>query len=340
MARRGVVCGGSWCVDRNYIIDRWPEEESLAEILAEELQGGGSGTNMSVDLKKLGAPFPVEAIGLVGEDSDGRFLIDLCDRMAIDRAQLHISPHLATSVTEVMSVKATGRRTFFYRAGAHAVIGPDHFDFGRTNAAILHLGLPGVHKRLDAPFEGDPSGWVTVLKRARAAGLKTNIEMVSIAPERIAAIGRPLLAHLDLVVVNDVEAGAVAGMATILDGRTDADACVTAARAILERGIAELVIVHFPFGAVAAARDGAVVKKPSVRVPPEAVAGTNGAGDAFAAGIVFGIHEGWPLDRSLALAHASAAASLRSVTTNGAVEDWRECLRIADRWGWRETLDR
>jgi sugar/nucleoside kinase (ribokinase family) len=338
MARRGVVCGGSWCVDRNYIIDRWPEEESLAEILAEELQGGGSGTNMSVDLKKLGAPFPVEAIGLVGEDPDGRFLIDLCDRMAIDRAQLHISPHLATSVTEVMSVKATGRRTFFYRAGAHAVIGPDHFDFGRTNAAILHLGLPGVHKRLDAPFEGDPSGWVTVLKRARAAGLKTNIEMVSIAPERIAAIGRPLLAHLDLVVVNDVEAGAVAGMATILDGRTDADACVTAARAILERGIAELVIVHFPFGAVAAARDGAVVKKPSVRVPPEAVAGTNGAGDAFAAGIVFGVHEGWPLDRSLALAHASAAASLRSVTTNGAVEDWRECLRLADRWGWREKI--
>jgi sugar/nucleoside kinase (ribokinase family) len=338
MARRGVVCGGSWCVDRNYIIDRWPEEESLAEILAEELQGGGSGTNMSVDLKKLGAPFPVEAIGLVGEDPDGRFLIDLCDRMAIDRAQLHISPHLATSVTEVMSVKATGRRTFFYRAGAHAVIGPDHFDFGRTNAAILHLGLPGVHKRLDAPFEGDPSGWVTVLKRARAAGLKTNIEMVSIAPERIAAIGRPLLAHLDLVVVNDVEAGAVAGMATILDGRTDADACVTAARAILERGIAELVIVHFPFGAVAAARDGAVVKKPSVRVPPEAVAGTNGAGDAFAAGIVFGVHEGWPLDRSLALAHASAAASLRSVTTNGAVEDWRECLRLPDRWGWREEF--
>lgn len=338
MARRGVVCGGSWCVDRNYIIDRWPEEESLAEILAEELQGGGSGTNMSVDLKKLGAPFPVEAIGLVGEDPDGRFLIDLCDRMAIDRAQLHISPHLATSVTEVMSVKATGRRTFFYRAGAHAVIGPDHFDFGRTNAAILHLGLPGVHKRLDAPFEGDPSGWVTVLKRARAAGLKTNIEMVSIAPERIAAIGRPLLAHLDLVVVNDVEAGAVAGMATILDGRTDADACVTAARVILERGIAELVIVHFPFGAVAAARDGAVVKKPSVRVPPEAVAGTNGAGDAFAAGIVFGVHEGWPLDRSLALAHASAAASLRSVTTNGAVEDWRECLRLADRWGWREEF--
>jgi sugar/nucleoside kinase (ribokinase family) len=339
VARHGVVCGGSWCVDRNYVIDRWPEEETLAEILAEELQGGGSGTNMSVDLKKLGAPFPVEAIGLVGDDSDGRFLIDLCDRMGVDRTQLHVSAEIPTSVTEVMSVRATGKRTFFYRAGAHDVLGPDHFDFGRTNAALLHLGLPGVHKTLDAPFEGDPSGWVTVLRRARAAGLKTNIELVSIAPERIAAIGRPLLAHLDLVVVNDVEAGAVAGVATVVDGKTDSDACAAAANAILERGIAELVVVHFPFGAVAATRAGAVVKKPSVRVPPEAIAGTNGAGDAFAAGIVFGVHEGWPLDRSLALAHASAAASLRSVTTNGAVEDWRECLRLAGEWGWRETLE-
>jgi sugar/nucleoside kinase (ribokinase family) len=338
MARQGVVCGGSWCVDRNYVIDRWPAEETLAEILSEELQGGGSGTNMSVDLKKLGAPFPVEAIGLVGDDADGRFLIDLCDRLGVDHTQLRVSAEVATSVTEVMSVRTTGKRTFFYRAGAHDVIGPDHFDFGRTNAAILHLGLPGVHKTLDAPFEGDPSGWVTVLKRARAAGLKTNIELVSIAPERIAAIGRPLLAHLDLVVVNDVEAGAVAGIATVVDGRTDACACVAAANAILERGIAELVVVHFPLGAVAATRDGAVVEKPSVRVPAEAIAGTNGAGDAFAAGIVFGVHEGWPLEKSLALAHAGAAASLRSVTTNGAVEDWRECLRLAERWGWREAV--
>ena len=165
MARRGVVCGGSWCVDRNYLVDRWPAEETLAEILSEELQGGGSGTNMSVDLKKLGAPFPVEAIGLVGEDADGRFLIDLCDRMAIDRTQLHVSAEVATSFTEVMSVMTTGKRTFFYRAGAHDVIGPDHFDFSRTNAAILHLGLPGVQRNLGG---GEPAA--TTFLDAVAAG--------------------------------------------------------------------------------------------------------------------------------------------------------------------------
>src|SRR5207247_3203431 len=100
----------------------------------------------------------------------------------------------------------------------------------------------------------------------------------------------------------------------------------------------ELVVVHFPLGAVAVTRDGAVTRKPSVRVPREAVIGSVGAGDAFAAGMLVGIHEGWPLDRSLALAHASAAASLRSLTTTGSVESWRACLALADRWGWREAL--
>ena len=70
MARRGIICGGSWCVDRNKLIDHWPEQETIAGIVAEERQGGGNGANASVDLKRLGAPFPVEAAGLLGADSD------------------------------------------------------------------------------------------------------------------------------------------------------------------------------------------------------------------------------------------------------------------------------
>ena len=87
MARRGIICGGSWCVDRNKLIDHWPEQETIAGILSEERQGGGNGANASVDLKRLGAPFPVEAVGLVGEDSDGRFLLALCREMGIDAAR-------------------------------------------------------------------------------------------------------------------------------------------------------------------------------------------------------------------------------------------------------------
>src|SRR4051812_31190040 len=117
MARSGVVCAGSWCVDHNKLIDSWPEQDGTTNIVHEQLQGGGSGANMAVDLKRLGASFPVEAIALVGDDGDGQFLMELCNELGIDTAQMHVSPDVPTSVTYVMSVQGTGRRTFFYRPG-------------------------------------------------------------------------------------------------------------------------------------------------------------------------------------------------------------------------------
>ena len=335
MSRQGIVCGGAWYVDRNKLIDRWPEQEALATILSEERQGGGNGANMSVDLKKLGAQFPVEAIALVGEDADGRFLKHLCDEFDIGTMQFHIAPDVTTAFTDVMSVRG-GKRTFFHFHGTHDAIGPDHFDFARTNARILHLGLPGIFATLDAPYGADSSGWLTVLKRAKHAGMKTNIELCSFAAERLAQLVRPCLPFLDFVIIDDYEAGAVAGIETVRDGVVHPAACTEAAMAILALGTAQQVIVHYPAGCVAVTRDGQIVRKPSVRVPPEAIAGTNGAGDAFAAGILFAVHERWPLDEALTLAHASAAVSLRSVTTTGAVVDWRECLALAAQWGWRE----
>ena len=62
---------------------------------------------------------------------------------------------------------------------------------------------------------------------------------------------------------------------------------------------------------------------------------STGAGDAFAAGFLYGHHEGMPVEASLKLAHASAAASLRSVGTTGSVETAAGCLALAERWGWR-----
>jgi sugar/nucleoside kinase (ribokinase family) len=93
--------------------------------------------------------------------------------------------------------------------------------------------------------------------------------------------------------------------------------------------------MHCPALAIAATRDGCIYSKPSVSVPADQIAGANGAGDAFAAGMMYGLHEGWSMDDALALAHAAAAASLRSVSTTGAVGSWRECLALARQWGWR-----
>ena len=103
---------------------------------------------------------------------------------------------------------------------------------------------------MDGPWQGDANGWVTVLKKARAAGLMTNLELVSLEPERVASLIRPCLPHLDLLIVNDHEIGAVAAMPTLTKDGTDVAACVAAAKAVLAAGAMQLVAVHFPGGGV------------------------------------------------------------------------------------------
>lgn len=336
--RRGVVTGGTWCCDHNKVVDRWPAEDAIAEIEMEERHGGGSACNLALDLKKLDPDFPVETIGVVGDDDDGRLLLAEADAAGIERSQLVVDGSAPTNYTDAFSSRLSGRRTHIFNQGTSGVLTPDHFDFSRTSGRLLHLGLPGVHRKMDAPWNGDENGWVAVLRKARQAGLETNLELASVGSETIARLVRPCLPHLDFLIVNDVEIGAIAGKATGAEGETDVAAAIEAATAVFERGSMKLVVVHYPTGAIAIDRGGLPMVRPSVRVPQSEIVGANGAGDAFAAGAIYGLHEGWPLTEAIALAHAAAAASLRSVGTTGTVESWRACLDLATRWGWRESV--
>ena len=92
---------------------------------------------------------------------------------------------------------------------------------------------------------------------------------------------------------------------------------------------------HFPEGALVGGRDGSRVALGSVAVPASAVVGANGAGDAFAAGMLYGLHEQWPIHECLELGHASAAASMRAMSTTAGVATVAECLALAKQWGFR-----
>lgn len=338
MPRRGIVCGGCWLVDHNNSISHWPEQETLTQILDFELQGGGPAHNAAIDLKRLDPGIPVQAIGVVGNDDAGRFLADACAARGVDHATLHVLPDAATSHTDVMTVRSTGKRTFFHHQGANALLEPAHFDFTGNTARILHLGAPGIHARMDAAHEVDANGWVTVLRRARLAGLKTNLEMISGEPEAIRPLVMPCLPYLDSLIINDYEAGILTGINVVSGGVTSLGAARRAAVALLVSGPLELVAIHFPGGCIAATRDGDVFAMPSLDVPAEAVKGANGAGDAFAAGVLYGMHENWPVRDSISLGLCAGASALRAVTTTGSVGSVAECRALAETWGWRSPI--
>jgi sugar/nucleoside kinase (ribokinase family) len=335
--RRGVLSAGTWCVDLNKTIPTWPHEDTMTYIVELDRQNGGSGSNMAIDLKRLDADLPVEAMGVIGDDDDGRFLLGRCEAFGIDSRGLISLPGGGTPFADCFNSLESGRRTHFYSPGVAALLSPDHFDFDRTEARILHLGLPGAHKIMDAPWREETTGWAATLKAARARGLETNLEMVSTSREKVRAFGASCLPHLDLLIVNDYEIGCVADVET-RDARGAISARVEQAlRVALTLGPLKLAVAHFPEGAIALTSDGSRFALGSLAMPASAIAGVNGAGDAFAAGMLYGWHEGWGVERSLRLGHACAAASMREVSTTTGVAPVAECLALAEKYGYRPT---
>ena len=213
-SRRGFIAGGTWCLDRNRRIDAWPREDSVGIAWGLEERGGGPACNLAIDIKRLDPSIPVETIGLVGSDEAGRKLIAEAERAGLDHRQMHVSNQAPTHTTEAFISQASGLRTHISDLGVSTLLSPEHFDFSTTSARYMHLGLPGIHPLMDSIWQNDANGWVTVLKAARTAGLETNLELCTVTPERLRGLILPCLPHLDTLIVNDSEIGALAQMAT------------------------------------------------------------------------------------------------------------------------------
>ena len=334
----GILCAGTILVDAGKVIDAYPALDHLATIEHVSLSTGGPGFNMAVDLRMLGAAFPIGMIGAVGEDEYGAFLLAECARLGIDAAGLRTLTGAVTSFTDAMVERSGGRRTMFHYSGANALFDASAADLGSCGARILHAGAPGIHPIMDSQQPGGGNGWSALLRRARAAGLRTNMELISLEPGRQAEVTLPCLPYLDSIVINELEAGALTGIdgpEPEADGPVDWPALEAMALGLIERGVSALAVVHFPAGCVAAAPGGQIWRQGSVRLSRDQVRSTTGAGDAFAAGVVLGLHEGWPVERCLRMAVASAAACVRSPTTSDGIKRADACLAEADQAGYR-----
>ena len=334
--RRGVVTAGTWCVDYNKSIADWPAEDTTNEVLAIDRQGGGSGCNMAIDLKRLDPALPVETMGVVGDDDDGRFLFAQCDAFGVERKGLFQLPGGATMSVDAFNTLSTGRRTHFFHQGVAALMSPEHFDFSRSRARILHLGLPGAHMRMDAPWRGEANGWVATLRAARQRGPRHQSRVDDDWAREGRGAGAAVPAAISIRSSSTISRSARSPTwRRAIRAARIRSAIARAVEATLSLGAMRLVVAHFPEGAIAATREGGRFALGSVAMPSAAIAGANGAGDAFAAGMLYGLHEDWPLEDSLRLAHACAAASMRAVSTTAGVAPVAECLALAEKWGLR-----
>ena len=335
--RSGVLTFGSFITDHNMAIERYPPEDQATFITSRQLAAGGPGYNIAANLRRLDPSMRVECQGLLGDDENGRVVLDALARHGIPPDGMTLTREAPQIHVQVMTSEANGHRTFFCFRGCADLLDEGHVDPGASRCRIFHVGAPGLHRRLDRPDPGGGggNGWTRVLARARELGFRTNMEMASLEAGLLRPIVLPCLPLLDSLVINDLEGEAVSGIEIRPGGALDWAAAGRACRRLRELGVRQVAAIHFPEGAVAVDEAGTLHAQPSVRWPDSRIVSAVGAGDAFAAGLVYGLHEGWPVARGLRLAVSVAAVCLGSLDTNGAIGTWQECEAETAPCGYR-----
>jgi len=340
-SRKGILAGGNWIIDQVKMVDVYPQREQLANIRSQSQGTGGAPFNVLVDLARMKAPFPLSAAGLVGKDTLGAEILEICEKHKIDTKLLKNTSEASTSYTDVMTEIGNGRRTFFHYRGANALWDGEELNFAKTKARIFHLGYLLLLDALDAPDKTYGTRAARLLAEAQESGLKTSVDVVSEDSDRFSSIVGPALKHVDYCILNEIEAGKTAGFKIRqADGKLDTVSVKHAAGALLQLGVKEVVVIHFPEGAFARTRKGDDFWQSSLNLPAKYIAGTAGAGDAFCAGVLYGLHEDWELSRALLTGVCAAAASLSHPTCTDGMVDLNSCLALAKKYRPRPMLER
>lgn len=267
---------------------------------------GGCAANVAVVLSKLGVTSRV--VGKVGRDSFGDFVIAELADYGVDVSFIGRSETMSTAKTVIVPVAGEDRR-YIHTVGANAdLTGSDLLPAAISGVDVVCLGgylvLPGLQ----------PEAVVDLFEAAHRAGARTVLDVVLPGGTHASLDDlRAILPSVDFFLPNEDEARQ-------LTGEQDPERQA----AVLHDAGAETVIITM-------GSDGLLVRTANgtrrIPAPIVDVVDGSGAGDGFAAGLIVGILEGWPLDRSLALANAVGALACTALGCSAGIADREQAFR-------------
>ena len=315
---------GSLIVDEIKMISTWPEKGMLVPISSISRAVGGSVCNSGIDLKTLDPFVDVKAFGKVGADDKGDFVVKTLSEHGLDVSGIARAKDVPTSFTDVMTVKATGERTFFNMHGADSALTPDDIDPRTLGCDIFHFGYLLLLDGMDAPDDEYGTKAARLLAKVQAAGIKTSVDIVSEQSDRFARVVRPALKHCDNAIINEVEGS----LATGVDKSDLRGIC----EGLFSLGVRERVTVHCPEVGVTLGKDGDWTSVPSLSLPDGWIRGSVGAGDAFCAGMLYAIMKDMPPEESLRLASCAAACNLAAPDSISGARSLSETMELDSRF--------
>jgi sugar/nucleoside kinase (ribokinase family) len=288
-ARAPVVCAGIVVADVFVPpLARLPAAGELVTTDDFVVETGGCAANAAIALARLGVRAAV--VAKVGDDHFGAFVEDELSAAGVDVSGIGRAHELGTSKTVIVPVAGEDRR-FIHTFGANAALCAA--DLAPALAAAPDVLYVGGFLALPALRQDELAA---ELRLARQAGTRVVFDVVAPAGRALSLDDvAGVLPEVDYFVPNDDEAAALTGES---DPRRQAER-------LLELGAGTVIVTLGERGLIAVSRDETI----ELPAPHIDFVEPSGAGDAFAAGLVYGLLQGWALRRSLEFASVIGASA-------------------------------
>ena len=335
--RKGITIAGNILTDIVKNIDCYPKVGMLANVKDVSRAVGGCAPNTAIDLAKIDRSIPISVIGKIGDDEYGRYILSQLSRYNIDCERLSVSPDKPTSFSDVMSMPS-GERTFFHARGSNAEFSPEGIDINSLNSVILHIG----YILLLDDFDKEDPEYGTVMARflhdVQQHGIKTSVDVVSDSTADYKAKILPALKYCNYIILNEVESSMLSDLDPYNpDGGLNIDNIKKTMVYMAECGVKEKIIVHCKkAGFCYDVPTGNFTVVPSVNIPKSEIKGSVGAGDAFCAGSLYGIYNGFDDKHILEFAASAAACNLFSENSVDGMLNKNEIEKLSEKYGWEE----
>lgn len=288
-----------------------PERGNVEFIEEIRLTVAGTAGGVVVNTAKLG--LKSLAVGAVGDDEKGDFVIDTMGRFGIDTTAMQRLAGVPTSAT-ILNVRPNGDRPALHVRGAS-----DHFDVAPAmydqvfDAPIVHLGGTGLLKKLDGPRS------VVLLQEAKKRGCTVTFDLIA-ASDETRALVLPLLPHIDYFMPSIEEARDMSRQTTVQD----------CAAFYLDKGAQTCVFTLGGDGAYYAAADGTRMHVPAYDIK---VVDTTGCGDGFDAGFITALHHRMNPEQAVLFAQGVAGLVASGLGSDAGVKSFSHTVETAA--GWR-----
>jgi sugar/nucleoside kinase (ribokinase family) len=290
LAATQVLCTGILVAD--IFVPPLTALPAAGELLASEdflLDTGGCAANVATGLSRLGINAAVN--GRVGNDVFGDFIIKDLQGKGIATDGIHRSNRIGSSKTVVLPVVGEDRR-FIHTFGANTEFTVADIALGTLAAnGVLYLGGFIVMPSLESKSTAE------LFRTARERGITTVLDVVVPGGDASEALKllADILPHTDYFMPNDEEALA-------LTGKTDP---IAQAKTFLDMGCKTVLITQGNEGTILLSNDQ-YYHADAFSI--DYVDGS-GSGDAFAAGFITGLVEGWDIPQTLRFASAVGASA-------------------------------